>query len=178
VSLRRRAQVSLEFFALMGFLTLTFVALLMIVQQRGTSIIQETRVNAEQAVGDVILREVRYAGIAGPGYTRDSLQGFQLPQTLSGLNYTVEIHTGKEVAGNPNPNAAVLLIRYRDRPDIAAYIVALPYNVQDQTCALVKNCKPACGVGTTRPSICHDQIDRVLIFLPDYVRTTQSCPPC
>ena len=66
-----KAQISLEFFALNGFLLLTFIGLLLIVQQRSIQIQQESLVRGEQAVSEVLLREIRYAYIAGHGYSRD-----------------------------------------------------------------------------------------------------------
>ena len=117
-----KAQISLEFFALNGFLLLTFIGLLLIVQQRSIQIQQESLVRGEQAVSEVLLREIRYAYIAGHGYSRD----FELPRTVRGLPYEVTIINSPPGSAL---KASTLAVRYKDRSDVPTYSLSVPHNV-------------------------------------------------
>ncbi len=142
----RKGQISVEFFALNGFLLIVFLALLIVIQQRGSQITQENSLSAAQQLADVVVREVRYAYVAGDGYTRD----FSLPRTIAGAPYALELIQG--------PDASTISVRYRD-DRISRVVLPLPQRVINATNPLLPPEKPRVqNVG-----------GRVFMYLPEWL---------
>jgi hypothetical protein len=120
-----RAQVSFEFLMLFGFLFIVFIALVVILQQRSSEVFDQNVQNSQLAVGDVMVREIRYAYIAGDGYTRD----FELPMKVNSWNYTMKV-----VKSLTAPAAAVLIVSVNASSNVVPSTFSLPPQLTQTWC--------------------------------------------
>lgn len=149
-----KGQISLEFMVLTGFLLLAFVGLLVIVQQRGVEVVNENLRRGEDAVADVLVRELRYGHQAGDGYSR----AFDLPRTVGGAAYVVGIQSSAD--------ASTLSVTYKATTGVGPAVRSVPGRVEDITEAYT-----AMHGGDYPPSVSvQNSGGRILLLLPAYVR--------
>ncbi len=119
---RSKAQVSMEFILLMGFMFVIFFGLVVMLQQRQSELTKDNRQYALESAADAIQREIRYGLVAGAGYNRT----FEMPWTVVGSNYSVIFIQGQ--AATP---ATTLLITLENIDQ--AVVRPLPARVMNST---------------------------------------------
>jgi hypothetical protein len=140
----------MEFFMLMGFVIMIFLGIIVVIQQRGLQVVNDNMARGEQAVADVVMREIRYAYIAGDGYQRH----FDLPLTAQGFRYKIYVIQSSV--------ASSLQVRYTNQSQVSPYVAPLPARVIDNTA----QAPPA---GFERPAI-ENVGGTVLVYFPPYVK--------
>lgn len=88
----RRAQTTIEFFILVGFMLFVLLAFFIVVQERSSLIKQEIYRQEIEGVGNIITQEISLASQVRYGYTRV----FSLPATIGGEDYTLKLANGQE----------------------------------------------------------------------------------
>ncbi len=88
----RRAQTTIEFFILVGFMLFVLLAFFLVVQERSSLIKQEIYQREIEGVGNIITQEISLASQVRFGYTRV----FSLPATIGGEDYTLLLSNGQE----------------------------------------------------------------------------------
>lgn len=101
---RKKAQASVEFLMLAGFLFIIFIFLIMIVGERTTALHKERRQRTLEEVGWIIETEIDLAENALEGYRRQ----FELPGVIDSYNYYLDYESSS------GSNVSELRIKYND----------------------------------------------------------------
>jgi hypothetical protein len=91
----RKAQTSMEFVILTGFMILAFLVFYIVIQSK---LVEANRDSADKAAKQaelLVVNELRVAESVIDGYYRE----FELPQKINGMNYNISIMSG--VGGTP-----------------------------------------------------------------------------
>jgi len=91
----RKAQTSMEFVILTGFMLLAFLTFYMVIQGKLVEANRDSTDNAAAQIETMVVNELKVAESVTDGYCRD----FELPQRINGINYNISIIPG--VSGTP-----------------------------------------------------------------------------
>ena len=110
----RKAQTSMEFVILTGFMVLAFLSFYIVIQSKLVEANSQDSDNAAKQAELLVVNELRVAESVVDGYYRE----FELPQKINGVNYNISIMQG--VAGTPE-----IVIRYNGKERV--YFVPQAY---------------------------------------------------
>lgn len=85
--MKRKAQSSIEFAAIMSVMFLIFIIFFYAVSTRLTSTQRDNEISMLEDLGTFLQNELRLATTAEDGYYRE----FEIPETLNGYDYTINI---------------------------------------------------------------------------------------
>lgn len=88
-----RAQATVEFIILIGFLFLIFLGFAALLQSRFVQVSHDNTQARLQQVASIVITEADLAEGVGDGYSRV----FEIPFTIGGLNYSLEIQDNKDL---------------------------------------------------------------------------------
>ena len=83
----RKAQTSMEFVILTGFMLLAFLTFYIVIQGQLVAANRDTTDNAAKDVETLVVNELKVAESVTDGYCRN----FELPQRVNGINYNISI---------------------------------------------------------------------------------------
>ena len=86
----RKAQTSMEFVILTGFMLLAFLIFYMIIQAKLVEANRDTTDRAAEQIETLIVNELKVAESVTDGYYRQ----FELPQRVNGVDYNVSVIPG------------------------------------------------------------------------------------
>lgn len=86
----RKAQTSLEFVVLTGFMILAFLTFYIVIESKLLVANRDTVDMAVKQVENLVVNEIKVAESVTDGYYRE----FELPQRVNGIDYTVSIIAG------------------------------------------------------------------------------------
>jgi len=110
----RRAQTSMEFVILTGFMLLAFLSFYIVIQSKLVEANTENTDNAAKQAELLVVNELRVAESVPDGYYRE----FELPPKINAMNYNISIMNG--VAGTPE-----IVVKYDGRERV--YFVPQTY---------------------------------------------------
>jgi len=110
----RKAQTSMEFVILTGFMLLAFLIFYVIIQSKLVEANTNSIDSAAKQVETLVVNELKVAESVTDGYYRE----FELPQRVNGMDYTVKIIPG--VSDTPE-----IVVRYNGRERV--YFVSQTY---------------------------------------------------
>jgi hypothetical protein len=102
--MNRKAQTSMEFVILTGFMIMTFLVFYIVIQAKLVDANRDKTDQAAKQVENLVVNEIKLAESVTDGYYRQ----FELPQSINGANYSIDIIPG---AGN----TPEIVIRYAGR---------------------------------------------------------------
>jgi hypothetical protein len=124
----KKAQTSMEFVILTGFMLLAFLVFYIVIQSKLVEANRDTVDKAARQVELIVVNELKVAESVTDGYYRV----FELPQKIDGVDYTISVMQG--VGNTPE-----VVIKYSGRERV--YFVSQGY------------IDPACMVGKGRNNI-------------------------
>jgi hypothetical protein len=110
----RKAQSSMEFVILTGFMLMAFLVFYIVIQVKLVEANQDTLDFSAKQVETLVVNEIKVAESVTDGYYRV----FELPRQIKGMNYTIQILSG--VAGTPE-----IVIKYSNKERV--YFVPQAY---------------------------------------------------
>jgi hypothetical protein len=111
---QRKAQTSMEFVILTGFMLLAFLSFYIVIQSKLVEANSENTDNAAIQAELLVVNELRVAESVTDGYYRE----FELPQKINDMNYNISIMSG--VANTPE-----IVIKYSNKERV--YFVPQTY---------------------------------------------------
>ena len=118
MKLSRKAQTSMEFVILTGFMLLAFLVFYIVIQSKLVEANQNSVDVAAKQVETIVVNELKVAESVSDGYYRE----FELPQRVNGMDYTLEIIPGPSMGSSDIPE---VVIRYNGRERV--YFVSQAY---------------------------------------------------
>jgi hypothetical protein len=110
----RKAQTSMEFVILTGFMLLAFLIFYTVIQAKLVEANKDNIDVAAKQIETLVVNELKIAESVSDGYYRE----FELPQEVNGMNYTVQIMPG--VGNTPE-----IVVQYNGRERV--YFVVQSY---------------------------------------------------
>lgn len=118
----KKAQASVEIVLLIAFMFLTFNIFLLAITQRIVDVQNQKDRQLIEDMSSVIGGEITLAAGVEDGYSRT----FQIPQTLKGINYSVELVSSSTMKANHGE----LVLKYVDFTKSYETVKILPKNVE------------------------------------------------
>lgn len=118
----KKAQSSVEVTLLIGFMFLTFNIFLLAIAQRMVDVQNQKDRQLIEDMSSVIGGEITLAAGVEDGYSRE----FEIPQTLKGINYSVELVSSSTMKANYGE----LVLKYVDFTKSYETVKKLPKNVK------------------------------------------------
>ena len=117
----RKAQTSLEFVVLTGFMILAFLTFYIVIQSKLLEANRDSTDIAVKQIETLVVNEIKVAESVTDGYYRE----FELPQRVNGVEYTISIISG---LGSNTPE---IVTKYNGRERV--YFVPQAYVDNDST---------------------------------------------
>ncbi len=114
----RKAQTSMEFVILTGFMLMAFLIFYIVIQSKLVEANKNTIDLAAKQVETIVVNELKVAESVSDGYYRE----FELPQRVNGMNYTLSIIPGPSQGSSDIPE---VVIKYNGRERV--YFVSQAY---------------------------------------------------
>ena len=121
MAMNKKAQSSMEFMLLMGFMFLTFNVFLLAIANKVIDVQNQKDMQLIDDVSYVIKSEIILAAGVGDNYSRT----FEIPKTLKGVNYSIRLISSDEMG----TNYSELVLKYVNFTKNHETVKILPKNV-------------------------------------------------
>ena len=121
MAMKKKAQSSIEFTLLIGFMFLTFNVFLLVVANKVIDVQNQKDMQLIDDLSYVIKSEITLAAGVGDNYSRT----FEIPKTLKGINYSVQLISSDTM----ETNYSELVLKYTNFTKSHETVKILPKNV-------------------------------------------------